>query len=442
MWWRAFFFLLFSYSAAQAQLAGPGMPGNVAGNLTVGGVANIGPPSVTWSGSSFGQALLTNNAGSGTSVGGTSAVSGYYTPLGVWLNFTDQLNASSSLGSTVLGINDVVQASHSGIASGLSVELDVVNSADNNEKFAISGRTDWNTASGSFTGTNIYGGNFNASVGSGATPVQTVSSAEFSIQTRVAPTNRWGIFSLLYSGTNAQGTTSDSDFTSYSQQAQSSTSGWLIGLGFGTPGQYFPIATTGTIIAAVKGTSDGSLTVGSLIDFSAISTVSNYDITMPNFSVTGAGVLNLLSAAPNAPANASDIISVKAASNATLSLSINNTDTTTGDTAVAAAIYLGANANSTASSIVLNGPHNTAGNGVNQVTWTTASGVALYFAPAGSTVFSMSSGTVTFNAGLKYGSSSQFVAASNCGSLTNSTGCITVKDYNNNTIYIPVYGTL
>ena len=38
--------------------------------------------------------------------------------------------------------------------------------------------------------------------------------------------------------------------------------------------------------------------------------------------------------------------------------------------------------------------------------------------------------------------SASFVAASNCGSLSTSTGCLAIKDNNSNTVYLPVYGSL
>jgi hypothetical protein len=40
------------------------------------------------------------------------------------------------------------------------------------------------------------------------------------------------------------------------------------------------------------------------------------------------------------------------------------------------------------------------------------------------------------------GNGASFVAASNCGSLASSTGCLKITDYNGNAVFLPVYGTL
>ena len=43
---------------------------------------------------------------------------------------------------------------------------------------------------------------------------------------------------------------------------------------------------------------------------------------------------------------------------------------------------------------------------------------------------------------IQFGNSASFTAASNCGSLSTSSGCLTIKDNNGNTVYLPVYGSL
>lgn len=43
---------------------------------------------------------------------------------------------------------------------------------------------------------------------------------------------------------------------------------------------------------------------------------------------------------------------------------------------------------------------------------------------------------------VKFNQSSNFVAATNCGSLASSTGCLKILDNNGNLVFLPVYGTL
>ncbi len=71
--------------------------------------------------------------------------------------------------------------------------------------------------------------------------------------------------------------------------------GWSCGICFGGFGGYFDVATTGTIFSdwANNNASGEGLnvsTVGSIMDFHDL-TVTNYDMNLPNFSVTGTGVV-------------------------------------------------------------------------------------------------------------------------------------------------------
>lgn len=107
-----------------------------------------------------------------------------------------------------------------------------------------------------------------------------------------------GQYIMQYSTSTVRGSTVNSAFAFWNQTAQGATTGWKEGINFGAAGQaglFFPFGQDATLIKATAGATDGALTVASIVDVSAIGTVTGNYWNSTNFQVTGAGALNAIS---------------------------------------------------------------------------------------------------------------------------------------------------
>ena len=265
-------------------------------------LGGYGTPNYVWTGAALTQTLLYSSPSwSGTS---TISTGGVYVPMHSYVTVSDRVNADNNAagvaGTAVDYINLNVFGPHQGDAAGIAIQVNVVSSpaSAGNEFFGIAADTaiDANLGgTGLTSGTAAghgYAANFSLSNNSSATYMSMMSVEEIAINAGVAPLDKYGIYIAERAADAAQGTDGDEAVAIWNFAAVGSTpsGGWKTGIGFGGPDNYFPVSQTGTLIQAIKGSGDSALTVGSIVDVSAISTVSNYYWKSSNWTMTGAGV--------------------------------------------------------------------------------------------------------------------------------------------------------
>lgn len=274
--------------------------GSVTGNLNFNG-------GFTWSGTSLLQPLIpiiNANGVTPINVIGTTGNTGG--PIGLLLHasLNASLDASANSGGSAGEVMNVQYASSA--RGGLTGIVDTVTIGtgitigDASGKEFVAGRDSATAASASGAQAHSIIGRTTVAqlTNAAATGYGSLIGQEIAIQA-IASTSvakKYNLYLMRYSTDAVQGSSQDAMQGMWNQYAQGSGIGANVGLDIGPGGQsglYFPIATGGTIIKASAGGSDGALTVGSLIDFSAIGTVSNYNIRMPNFTVSGAGAMVL-----------------------------------------------------------------------------------------------------------------------------------------------------
>lgn len=357
------------------------------------GIGGFGSPNYT-AGSAFTLApVYFNGSWTGTSTAGTL---GNYTPLFAYINSSDAVvSNTTNSGTADIFINNVVKPGHQGNSAGIAVQQTVVGTSSvGSEYFAFAGSTSISANLGGTSGApagHAYAGNWSVGVYAGGTYLQMASISENAIQVAagLGLQDKFGAYFAERAADAAQGTANDEALAiwNFAPIASTPSGGWLCGLCFGATTHNFPIATNGTLLKAVAGTglgggvADPALTIGSVVDVSAIGTVSNYYWNSANWTVSGAGVswqAGALQVGTSGSVNASDLIEVKAVQNSVASLTVWNGN---GGTSAQSVIYLGNSAASQMGVISLNGSGNTTGGPAGAMTIKGNAG--LYFMYAG-----------------------------------------------------------
>lgn len=274
---------------------GPGpsqfIGGSITNPLILSGAAVVYP----FNGTSFTQPPI--NTSGGILITGTAGNVGY-AGIGFDFNVTTINNASAnSTGQLTVGrafgqyatgaqggltgFTDLLTIQSGQTLSDTSVREFVagrdfvsINSNSNGQLHSIIGRTISQTLGASASGYGGFGGQeiaLTATTGSSAV-------------------NKYGQYILLGASDAVRGSSTNHALGFWNQYAQGASNGWttLIDLGpGGQSGLFFPAGQDATLIKVTKGATDGSLTVASVFDWSALSTITGNQLNGVNFSVAG-----------------------------------------------------------------------------------------------------------------------------------------------------------
>lgn len=256
-----------------------------------------------WTGTDYGQALLTTpNEVTWT---GTTGNPGSPIPLGYYFHAGSLLDTSAAGIAAGAYVNlECFTGCKGGLTSYLgNTNIGQVPGVGGYTYFGAQFSMRAAASDGSGGGGHVTGLAISDIITNNATGWGTQYGVEIDVGTDAGSSsvNKHGILVVLSLTDAVQGSQSDAAYLAISQHAQTSTSGWNFGLDFGGGGRAnlaFPISTTGTLIHASAGGLDGALTVGSLIDFSGIATVSNWIFNSVNFKVAGNGNMAFVGSAP------------------------------------------------------------------------------------------------------------------------------------------------
>ena len=255
----------------------------------------LGPPT-TWS-NLYASAGFEENQ----SITGSSSASTFYNLLQV----TDNVVDTSSSGSAVLAITQILGASASGNKNPLLVSLDIpVTPATGGEayvaaQFTVNATANANGTSGNLLG-NIVAINPVAFISSAAaTYYAGVAGEEIDVAAAATPGGKAGLAIVLTANDTMQspggaGGNDDIALTINNQYPQTAAGrGWKTGIDFGSKGGGFPMDTLGTLINAA--TASGTMLVANGINWSGV-TFSGNSWNDGHVSFSGAGDVLLNSA--------------------------------------------------------------------------------------------------------------------------------------------------
>jgi hypothetical protein len=278
--------------------SGPFLP--LAGGTMAGPI--VLNPAAPWSGTALTQTPI-NTGNVPITWTGTTGNSGGTIALGLYFNFGTEIDAHLNSGGVAGAV--VNTEYYTGAQGGLTGIVDTVNIpsgqtiADTVPREFVSGRDFATAASATGVAHSLLGRTIVSQLLSGATGYGGNTGLEVAISSAsgTAPGNVSNAYFMRYAADVARGTT-DRMLGFWTQYAQTSGRGSPTTIDIGPQGQlglYFPTPPDGTVMKASLGASDSSVTVASILDFSAITTVTNYDILMPNFSLSGGGSATLVS---------------------------------------------------------------------------------------------------------------------------------------------------
>lgn len=280
-----------------ASAGGAGTIQLIGGTTTTSTIGLLGASGLyTWTGTNYGQAIIgTPNEVTWT---GTTGNPGSPIPLGLYFHMGSLLDTSAAGQAAGAYINlECFTGCKGGLISYLgNTFVGQVPGAGGYSYYGANFSMSAHAADGAAGGGHVTGLAVSDFLTNNATGWGTQYGIEVDVGTDTgsASVNKHGVLVVLSNTDAVQGSGTDAAYLAISQHVQTSSSGWQYGLDFSGGGRAslaFPVATTGTLIHAGLGALDSSVTVGSLIDLSAIGTVSNWIFRANNFTVDGVGDL-------------------------------------------------------------------------------------------------------------------------------------------------------
>lgn len=273
--------------------------GTISNLLVIGGGLEMNQNNV-WSGTSSTQAPIWGNM----NWSGTTGAVGGFAPLAQWININDAVNSAATTGSAGVNITMNAVTGQSGGVTGLTSSVTVFNTSTgglSSEYVSLRATSVGNANEGGGIGTEkgvIIGLTSVGELTAAGTHYSNLSAGEFAIHALAgsSTTEKTMIWGLLYSDDAVRGSVTDAGIGLWSQYQTANGTGLLVGLQFGSnyPGLHNPVGSDGTFIKFVANSGGDNTTVGTILDFSAI-TSATFDILMPNFQVAGSGSLTATS---------------------------------------------------------------------------------------------------------------------------------------------------